>query len=556
MDFRRSHSKRRCCTFKSRQHVCEAVANRKDWSAASVDLAYQKGIVAWRAPDKDGASCASCHTPDAVDLAMIGFSDGTILRRAFEHLGPEQAGEIRDFVHAQRVKLTVANPCDPLEWRVFQPGGKPLAGDTLRAQEEGLIDILKVRNLGITRKLDTEQDLQKAWSELATLNVKRLPIGTRMPRWSEDSYNGVAHKSVNDWITSVPRNPVDQQWYQRADAYLQNPTDEAFWALVRDEETLTKPGYEKSVNFFDPWTKSNATLTAESSIGYLMRAKATSALIASHFFRMELQKKPGFYDMQPVPRPVADFKVDAWRTAGALYQEDHCYNSAEACQAAQFDWLPSSGKRDFDRDQFFKQAKTTVDPWWTLGFLFDPALLQNGTDTLHYWQGFDPSNNLPRREVHRPLLFGLVQVNRVEFLEKIRTGQTKLNVIFPQGPQQAGLISSLPVAPILDGRFIVEEALRATTPDGAESSPRDAVFISSNILRVLLQRMRVDLERGSNVFKKAPILEVIDNWGSSVETIAKSERPDIVADRSYYIDTVTLAARVSTLVKAAKEVAP
>lgn len=42
------------------------------WSSEDYTTAKTVGLQAWRKPDKDGIACANCHSPDAIDLAIIG----------------------------------------------------------------------------------------------------------------------------------------------------------------------------------------------------------------------------------------------------------------------------------------------------------------------------------------------------------------------------------------------------------------------------------------------------------------------------------------------------
>ena len=40
----------------------------------------------WRKLDQDGRACASCHSPDGIELAAFRFTDKDVLRRAAKHL--------------------------------------------------------------------------------------------------------------------------------------------------------------------------------------------------------------------------------------------------------------------------------------------------------------------------------------------------------------------------------------------------------------------------------------------------------------------------------------
>ena len=93
----------------------------------------QNGLTAFRAPGAHGA-CAGCHVPDAFDLAIIGYSDADIRRRALEHVSPSQAEEIVHLVHAQRQEHALTRILHPAHFRPLQPGFEPLPGKRLKIE--------------------------------------------------------------------------------------------------------------------------------------------------------------------------------------------------------------------------------------------------------------------------------------------------------------------------------------------------------------------------------------------------------------------------------------
>ena len=526
------------------------------WTDEQAAAAQASGLAAWRKPDAKGAACASCHTPDAIDLAMIGYTDATILRRALTHLSADDAEAVRTFVHAQRLRYGVkAAACDPYEWHVFQPGGAPLAGDGPAAQDEAFVEALKAQKLRVATGPIAATDLDAAWTELATLNVKRVPLATPMARWTEDLFNGPEHRSINDWITAVPQVPVDGRWYAAVDQYLANPTTDAMWSLVamlEDKNTpATKHGYEKSVTFVAADSHATTKMGDGGDIGRVMDTKYQASLVASHFFRLELLGKSGWFDLPDVPLPSATFQADSMRRIGPAFQEDHCYNMGAPCDMAQFDWLPPLAQVELDRPQFERQAEALVDPWWTAGFLFDPSLLQSGGDVLHYWQGFNPEINFPRRNALEPFMFGVMLVRRAEFLERVRGGQTTWSAVFPRSAA-----SALPAQGVLDTRFFDGSTGMPQRPNDGQIAdiPAPELLLGGNIERVLIARIGKALASDPHVWGKKALHDIVHRYQGDLDKVTSSTRTDLAAYKPAFAASSAAADVVLAAIDAAVEV--
>lgn len=175
------------------------------WSDAKVNEIYQRGLAVWRKPGSiDGQACTNCHSADGVELAIIGFTDDSVLRRGQTHLSPEDALTVRDFVHAQRRRLGIARTC-ATDWRPFQPGGTVLPRATAAEQDASFMTELKKRNLLVaTGKVVSLDDAKKAFAEIQAINLRELPNGVPLPRWSEDKFNGPGHRDINDYMPPVP----------------------------------------------------------------------------------------------------------------------------------------------------------------------------------------------------------------------------------------------------------------------------------------------------------------------------------------------------------------
>src|SRR6056297_983717 len=68
---------------------CKDTALSPDTPESELDAIISEGLEAWRKPGviQQGAACANCHAPDALDLAYFNFDDNTLKRRAEPHGG-------------------------------------------------------------------------------------------------------------------------------------------------------------------------------------------------------------------------------------------------------------------------------------------------------------------------------------------------------------------------------------------------------------------------------------------------------------------------------------
>jgi hypothetical protein len=396
------------------------------WSAAEVAQKRAAGLALWRKPDKEGMACANCHSADAIDLAVIGYPDAAIMRRGLLHL---QAGDVLgivDFVHAQRRHYGVEQPCSP-EWRVFQPGGEVLPGATAKEQDQALWGELVRRGLLVaTTKIATIDEADRAFAELAALNMRRLRTGIALPRWTEDRFNGDDHRTINDWIAAVPRLPRGPEWYAQVDAYLADPTDVRLAALLANLDKLTHDGGFAKL----PW--------AEGDLSAVMTSKYLLVQVAAHYFRLALQGKPGWFEQAEAPPALPSTRgevTNPFMSIGFAYQENHCYNQ-QACPPGQYAALPPIAKVEFDPkiamaagstagvNFAFVMQKELTHSWWTLSGLWDPSFGGGRDLAMHYWleAGSSVAPNFPHRTYHRPFLMAVAMVKRAVALERSKPG--------------------------------------------------------------------------------------------------------------------------------------
>jgi hypothetical protein len=215
--------------------------------------ARQEGMEAWRRAGNHG-NCAGCHSPDAFDLALIGYSDADITRRALDHVSAEDAGKIVRLVKAVRQDYGIERPLHPLHFRPLQPGQEVLPGATHTARDLAFANYLNdaVKLIWAKDRIESRAQAKAAQEQMLTLDLRKLRTGIPFDRWSEDHTRGAEHLSASEWLPMMGVQPKAGQasaWYALHDAYLADPTDANFWAYyTRIDEFLTPvepAGYER-----------------------------------------------------------------------------------------------------------------------------------------------------------------------------------------------------------------------------------------------------------------------------------------------------------------------
>ncbi|MEL6187898.1 MAG: cytochrome c, partial [Myxococcota bacterium] len=219
--------------------------NEWTWSEAEVAQARDEGLAAWRKPDPEGVACADCHTEDALDLAVLGYPDDAITRRGRLHLEPDDVAKLVRYVHAQRRHFGIDTPCAPT-YRPLQPGGEVLPGETPEAQDAAFGALLRERGYLIaTETVASLDDAKAVLDEMITIDLRNLPIGIPLPRWTEDGFNGDAHASMNDYMPPLGLRPNEgdrAQWLAMSDAYIEDPTDAHLFALIDGLRSMHNDG--------------------------------------------------------------------------------------------------------------------------------------------------------------------------------------------------------------------------------------------------------------------------------------------------------------------------
>jgi mono/diheme cytochrome c family protein len=347
------------------------------WTADQIQTAIQNGITAWRTPGTvDGNACAFCHAADPMDLAFIGYTDSQIYRRSFSHIGQPTVDAIIDMVHALRAKYNITAPPDPLTYRPFQPGGDVLAGNSSQERDQAFGQELS--DMGLTlmgAPINSVATAQKAWQELAAINLRQLKVGVPLNKYTEDIFNndGVIppcpdlhqcddHGTIADWITDAPVLTPDAAtaFYPIQDAYLANPTLDNLVAILR-------AGPRDNTSWFK-----NKYLSVQIA-NYLFRQQAMGMPLLD-----SLPTTPGF----SVPLPVDNmgYILNSIWMVGAN-QRDFIHNDGPTLTvgAGKFN-VPADTIPGLAVNNANDQLTRIIVPWFWLGFSLDPSTLNVEAD--------------------------------------------------------------------------------------------------------------------------------------------------------------------------------
>jgi len=349
------------------------------FTSQEINTAKQRGLAAFRAPGAHGA-CAGCHVPDAFDLAIIGYSDADIRRRALEHVSPSQAEEIVQLVHAQRQEHALTRILHPAHFRPLQPGFEPLPGNTPQDRDLAFLEFLhdEVGLLLVTDNIDSREKALEAQRQLLALDIHRLRIGVRLDRWSEDGFHGLSHTgqdpldgsgaigqngSVAEWLPNMASRPEDpEDFYQVFDRYAANPTDYNFWPFydslaesTRSEEALQSEDEERAFKW--------------------MATKYESIQVLAHMLRQQTLEYPDRVIDQlerdiVSNRDIAIARQPIWRVGDLIRQRPlHC-DHPDGCTV-----FPDFVKNEANEDKLELQSRILERAWFWAGWMLDRSLL-------------------------------------------------------------------------------------------------------------------------------------------------------------------------------------
>jgi hypothetical protein len=203
-----------------------------------------EGLRIWRKPGaiQDHAACATCHSPDGIELACYAFDDDDLERRARAHIDGRDTRKLIAYFHALRKVLKVTALRDPNRDRPLQPGGTVLPGKTASERDFAFGQELQplLPHL-FNGRIETIAQAKRAEAELLKIQPTNLRVGIPFNRLSEDEAHGNEHSSIAQWFPEIPPSvPIGDlsTWYAAEDHYLKNPSDSELHKLLLTHEKL------------------------------------------------------------------------------------------------------------------------------------------------------------------------------------------------------------------------------------------------------------------------------------------------------------------------------
>ena len=379
-----------------------------------VDRDVRVLLDSWRKQDLSGLACAHCHAPDAVDLAMFAISDADILRRASFHVGPEDAQSILTLVQRMRAQHVPA-PRDRFTHRPFQPGGDVLPGATHVERDAAFAQHLakKLPSLSGERIATTTQALA-AKSEVLGYDLRNEPLGIPFPRWTEDGFHGAEHGTLHDWlpdISPIPANATDAAaLFLLHDAYIENPTPEALWAIQAHNDLYGVP----STFAGSPAPGANAAIFG--------RRKHASMLAGQHLLRME---HAGVPIAVPIGRTVVmrpnfnrfNFPFDI----GSRLNQSTMRPVRSEFPAPIIAGL-TGGRGDTDTTFRDMMTRELMLSWWMVGWVLEPGL-----QSIPNWHEYFPQSLVGHRDSRKPYMMHRAFVTTTMALHRTYTAVPESN---------------------------------------------------------------------------------------------------------------------------------
>jgi hypothetical protein len=332
-----------------------------DISGMSYSEVLAIGNAAWRAPDENGEACINCHVVDGIDLAYPNFTRADILRRGERHVGVERATQIADMIDGIRQYFNWTPTINPREWRPFQPGpnGQPLPGDTPMQRDDAFADLLAQRDILLMNgDIDSIATARQAMQQLVNLDLFALPLAIEFSRFSEDPLFGEDHEAFNEWPLAsgaVPNPSSTVHFYDHVDAYLQNPDENALYALIQQ---IRGPNSAIVINQSNPQGR---------LVEFEGRRYESLQLLGDHL-RTQMAGAPPLDQ-----RDNKKYASTAFFNAGqdAAYDLIDC-NPIHNGDIADCPTFPN--QIDATSPRYFQQLDDFAFAWRGMGTLFDPGL--------------------------------------------------------------------------------------------------------------------------------------------------------------------------------------
>ncbi|WP_313917685.1 hypothetical protein [Tahibacter sp.] len=483
-------------------------------SAGELAQAIQAGMAAWRFHGTRGA-CSGCHLPDALDLAMGGFSDDSIRRRSSTHIDPQRAEAVVNLVRAIRQKFELTTVFHPAALRPLQPGFEPFHETTpglpvwdsagQRERDQAFTDHLVngQRLLWATGRVDSLPKARQAYDELRAINLRRLKLGIPFDLFSEDGFYGETHKSVFEWfpdIASTPNSGMDSGFYALVDAYIANPTDANLWAYYDAVSTHTA---------CDP-DLGGADIGDYARACNWMRLKYRSLQFFGHLLRRRDLKYPDFLADLRSTQPQAHYRnhLDTviarnpvWEAGDLLRIAPLQRPAATACNQTNHPCtlLPpivdvTVHNIPTPRGARIKQSEVFQQSWFVMSWLADPALLYEGDSFATFIGDYLESVLLPYYDVHHAFVVAKMAVEKSAASEWMNA---------PGFRQGTGKIASV--------RTFSFKQLRDNFSPPPQNDPRYPVHarMFANFARMWIYLVEEDVRVSGSIYHRTEVMRAV-----------------------------------------------
>jgi hypothetical protein len=368
-----------------------------------------------------------------------------------------------------------------------------LPGTTPVEQDLALASELRARDLRVfTGRLDTREAALAAFDEFARLDLRRLPLGIELPRWTFDPFHGPLHQSWNDWATPLDftaKAAALASFYAASDRYLQDPSNANHFEVER--LAVGQLGGAQG-GLYNDWFK-NAS-----------RAKRRALLLGAHLFRLALGRKPGWFELPLVPFPELRVTYNPFALIGGATQEFACSKSGGSFGGGTCPQLCATFAPE-QRPKFGGPEEAKINPrleelthtWWTLAILFDQPMLgseDNAIDgSYFYWQF-----RFPQKDVHLPLLFAHIAAARVHYDETMR-GRPEYPLANWHKYKTSAVLSTLNYGPLGGGARRGGPLVLDVQGSPASASHGDGVRLRVKLIRAFAWKQLDALVAGKGV---------------------------------------------------------
>lgn len=461
---------------------------RSPMTATEHEQAMTKGLAAFRVQGAGGA-CANCHAPDGVDLAWIGYSDDTILRRAAAHVPVETAHAIVGLIHAVRQKYGIARPLHPMRYRPLQPGYEPLepSGSAAAGGDEDARDLAFMEQMRddlkltiVTGRVETREEAAEAVAQIHDIDLRTMRTGIRFNLWSEDGFHGPDHHLISEWVPGLGRQPrtgKEGEWYGLVDAYLADPTDEKLWAFYDRIDELT----ERHADVPGAW----------------MDVKYRSVQTAQHMLRHATLAYPDVFVGAPADpvgrRELAIARNPYWAVGDAVRINPLNCDTASDCMQFPAELDGTFNEGDEARRE---QTDSIKKSWFWAGWQHDPALLLSEDTKPTVVGDYFLSTLLPHTKVHHVFLVVKLAIEKAYAREWLHV----------PGKSLAGHGKWASPRPFLIFKHIENNL---NHPPGGDPRFETHARMFANAARMFLHMVHQDIEQTGEIYRRGATLDAV-----------------------------------------------